>query len=54
MPVCIETVVEGADINTSAIAYDIKNKIIYSYGAFQAYAKREVDINYPEGNDCHA
>ncbi len=54
VPVCIETVVEGADLNTSAIGYDIKNATIYSYGAIEAYKKREVDINYPEGNDCHA
>ncbi len=49
--ICIETVVEGADLDTSAIAYDIKNQCIYSYGAFEAYKKKEVDINYPEGND---
>ncbi len=52
--VCIETVVEGADINTSAIAYDIRNQVIYSYGAIEAYRKKEVDINYPEGNDPYA
>ncbi len=52
--VCIETVVEGADINTSAIAYDMRNHIIYSYGALEAYEKKEVDINYPQGNDPYA
>lgn len=54
VPLCIETVVEGADINTSAVAYDIKNRVLYSYGAFEAYKEKEVDINYPQGNDCHA
>jgi hypothetical protein len=52
--VCIETVIEGADLNTSAIAYDIRNHVIYSYGAIEAYRKKEVDINYPEGNDPYA
>lgn len=54
VPVCIETVIEGADINTSAIAYDIRNPAIYSFGAFKAYVEKEVDINYPEGNDSSA
>ncbi|MFO7711503.1 MAG: hypothetical protein R6V53_07070 [Candidatus Woesearchaeota archaeon] len=50
-PLNIYSVVEGCDLTTSAIAYDPEKKRIYSFGAIDAYKKKEVDLNFCIGND---
>ena len=47
----ITAIVEGCDLTTSAIAFDPREKKIYSYRAIESYATRTIDINFPEGSE---
>ena len=53
LPVSVDTILTSVDITTSAIAYSLRDNVIYSCGAMEAIENREVDILRPNKNDAH-
>lgn len=51
LPKNLETALISVDITTSAIAYDLENKIIYSVEALEGIQRKEVDILYEYGEE---
>jgi tRNA nucleotidyltransferase/poly(A) polymerase len=51
LPINLETALVSVDITTSAIAYDLKNKTIYSVEALEGIHKKEVNVLYEHGEE---
>jgi len=51
LPVNLETALMSVDITTSAIAYDLEKRTIYSVEALEGIQKREVDVLYEYGEE---
>jgi len=54
LPVNLENVLMSVDVTTSAIAYGLKDKTIYSVKALEDIKKREVNVLNPYGEDPSA
>jgi hypothetical protein len=51
LPVCLETALWSCELTTSAIAYGIKDKTIYSALALEGIDEKEIELLYPRGED---
>lgn len=49
LPVSLETMLRSCDLNTSAIAYNIRDEKIYDYGALEGITNQEIDLLYTIG-----
>lgn len=53
LPISLKTALQSCDFTTSAIAYDLKQKVLYSYGALEGIEKEEIDLLYSKGDETH-
>lgn len=53
LPVSLDTALQSCDFTTSAIAYSLGDKIVYSCGAIEGIEKQEIDVLYPKGDEAH-
>jgi tRNA nucleotidyltransferase/poly(A) polymerase len=54
LPINLETILISVDVTTSAIAYGLKDKTIYSVKALEDIKKKEVNVLHPYGDDPSA
>jgi len=53
LPVSLNTALRSCEFTTSAIAYGLQDRTVYSYGALEGIGKREIDLLYPDGEEAH-
>ncbi len=53
LPISLDTALQGCEFTTSAIAYGLRDKAVYSYGALEGIDKQEIDLLYSEGEEAH-
>jgi hypothetical protein len=46
LPICLETVLTGCEFTSSAVAYGLKDKTIYSNGAMESILAKEIELLY--------
>jgi hypothetical protein len=53
LPISLDTALQSCEFTTSAIAYGLQDRAVYSCGALEGIDKQEIDLLYPEGEEAH-
>jgi hypothetical protein len=53
LPISLDTALQSCDFTTSAIAYGLQDRTVYSCGAIEGIDKQEMDVLYPNGDEAH-
>ena len=53
LPISLDTALQSCEFTTSAIAYGLQDRTVYSCGALEGIDKQEIDLLYPDGEEPH-